>query len=108
MSDLRFIIEMGMGNEDHGRDYTSAAKKAVLDALHGARLEMLHTLPQVRNELRVKVTIGVQEPTNVDVEALKKLVPTGDATVHVKKGGLNAGDVIVAQAAIEAFLPFQG
>ena len=28
MSDQRFIIEMGMGNDQYGQDYTKAARRA--------------------------------------------------------------------------------
>ena len=108
MSDQRFIIEMGMGNDLHGGDYTKAAKRAVEDALHGATLAILGNLPNLKSDLRVKVTIGVQEPDQIDTETVKALLPVGEVSVHVKKGGLNVGDAVVAQAAIEAFLPFQG
>ena len=37
MSDQRFIIEMGMGNDQYGQDYTKAASRAIEDAfLHSA------------------------------------------------------------------------
>ena len=108
MSDQRFIIEMGMGNDLHGGDYTKAAKRAVEDALHGATLALLSNLPDLKRDLRVKVTIGVQEPDQIDAEAVKVLLPVGEVSIHIKKGGLNVGDAVVAQAAIEAFLPHQG
>ena len=104
----RFIIEMGMGNDLHGGDYTKAAKRAVEDALHGATLALLGNLPDLKRDLRVKVTIGVQKPEQIDTEVVKALLPVGDISVTVKKGGLNVGDAVVAQAAIEAFLPYQG
>ena len=108
MSDQRFIIEMGMGNDLHGADYTKAACRAVQDALHGASLAILGNLPELKRDLRVKVTVGVQQPDQVDQEAVKALLPVGEVTVHVKRGGLNVGAAVVAQAAIEAFLPKQG
>ena len=104
----RFIIEMGMGNDLHGGDYTKAAKRAVEAALHGATLALLGNLPDLKRDLRVKVTIGVQKPEQIDTEVVKALLPVGDISVTVKKGGLNVGDAVVAQAAIEAFLPYQG
>lgn len=104
----RFIIEMGMGNDLHGGDYTKAARRAVQDALHGASLAILKNVEGARDNLVVKVTIGVQQPDKVDPEPLKSLFPIGQITIDVKKGGLNVGDTVVAQAAIEAFLPFQG
>jgi uncharacterized protein (TIGR02058 family) len=32
MNDQRFIIEMGMGNDQYGQDYTKAAGRAIEDA----------------------------------------------------------------------------
>ena len=108
MSHQRFIIEMGMGNDLHGGDYTKAARRAVEDALHGATLAILGNLPNLKSDLQVRVTIGVQEPKKVDLEAVKALLPVGDVSIELKFGGLNSGDAVVAQAAIEAFLPAQG
>lgn len=108
MSYQRFIIEMGMGNDLHGGDYMKAAKRAIEDALHGSTLAILKNVPNAKEQLKVKLTVGVQEPDQIDAEALKAALPVGEVTVDVKKGGLNSGEAVVAQAAIEAFLPFKG
>ncbi|MDG2341111.1 MAG: Lin0512 family protein [Paracoccaceae bacterium] len=108
MTDQRFIIEMGMGNDLHGQDYTKAACRAVDNALHGSTLAILHAVPSAKNELRVKVTIGVQDPSAIDVAQVLKMLPVGRIEIEVKHGGLNVDDAVIAQAAIEAFLPYQG
>ena len=65
-------------------------------------------------EMRVQVTVGVQDPAQVDTEALASTLPRGRAAVRAVFGGQNVtnpdtGNVIViASAAIEAFLPYQG
>ena len=38
MAMVRCIMEMGMGVDVHGKDYTSAAKRAVFDAIHHSSL----------------------------------------------------------------------
>ncbi len=38
MAVVRCIMEMGMGVDVHGRDYTNGAKRAVFDALHHSSL----------------------------------------------------------------------
>ena len=38
MTDQRFIIEMGMGNDQYGMDYTKAAARAIEDALRHSSL----------------------------------------------------------------------
>lgn len=111
MTDQRFIIEMGMGNDLHGGDYTKAARRAVESALHRSSLHLLG-LPIVdRATLRVLVTIGVQEPEKVDPAAIATLLPVGAVTVKVTHGGLNSTNpatgetIVIAAAAVEAFLP---
>lgn len=108
MSYQRFIIEMGMGYDMQGQDYTVAATQAVENALQSSALTILRNLPNTRSDLKVTLTIGVQDPELVDVAAAKALIPVEDVSVEVKKGGLNAEGFVVAQAAIEAFLPTQG
>ena len=113
MSDQRFIIEMGMGNDLHGMDYTKAAGRAIEDAFRHSSIPMFGALDIEYSEMRVQVTIGVQEPDNVDTDALAKTLPRGRASVAVTEGGLNVvnpdtGDTaVIATAAVEAFLPSQ-
>ena len=74
MTMKRAILEMGMGNDLHGEDYTKAAKRAINDALHHSSLSFIKTLNIDRNRLFVNVTIGVQKPESVETEKLKKLL----------------------------------
>ena len=111
MTDQRFIIEMGMGNDLHGRDYTKAAIRAVENALHRSSLHLLG-LPGIdRSQLRAKITIGVQFPRAVDPAAIAALLPHGTPEVIVTHGGLDSthpdtGEaIVIASAAVEAFLP---
>ena len=113
MKHQRFIIEMGMGNDLHGQDYTKAATRAVESALHRSSLHILG-LPGIDHaSLRIKVTIGVQEPAHVDSAAIAALLPIGQPEVVVTHGGLNSthpdtGEtIVIASAAVEAFLPPQ-
>ena len=119
MSDQRFIIEMGMGNDQYGQDYTKAARRAIEDALRHSAISMFQALEPslglTPQDMRVQVTIGVQQPDLVDTEALVSALPRGGpAEVTAIAGGLNVvnpdnGNVIViASAAVEAFLPFLG
>ena len=74
MSDQRFIIEMGMGNDQYGQDYTKAAGRAIEDAFRHSAIPMFQALEPALGltpqEMRVQVTIGVQDPAQVDTEAL--------------------------------------
>ena len=109
--DHRVIIEMGMGNDLHGMDYTKAATRAIEDAFRHSSLPLFGVTGLSHDQMRVQVTVGVQEPEAVDAAALAATLPRGRAEVRVVHGGLNVptgGDtIVVAQASVEAFLPLQ-
>ncbi len=113
MIEQRIIIEMGMGNDLHGMDYQKAATRAIEDAIRHSTLPIFESIGLPHTEMRVQVTIGVQEPDKIDTQALISGLPRGRATVQAVKGGLNipnpeTGDTaVVATAAVEAFLPSQ-
>ncbi|EBA13552.1 Lin0512 family protein [Roseobacter sp. CCS2] len=109
----RIIIEMGMGNNLHGMDYQKAAARAIEDAIRHSTLPIFQSIDMPHTEMRVQVTVGVQEPNKINADALTSGLPRGRAVVSVLQGGLNipnpeTGDTaVVATAAVEAFLPSQ-
>lgn len=111
--DHRIIIEMGTGNDLHGMDYQKAATRAIQDALRHSTLPIFDSIGLDHTEMRVQVTVGVQEPDKIDATALEAALPRGRAKVHVVFGGQNVtnpetGDTaVIATAAVEAFLPSQ-
>lgn len=112
MAEQRLIIEMGMGNDLHGQDYTKAARRAIEDAFRHSSLPIFGALGLSHDDMRVQVTVGVQDPDAVDGDALVSVLPRGRASVRVVKGGLNVetdgdGPIVIAQASVEAFLPVQ-
>jgi uncharacterized protein (TIGR02058 family) len=106
----RLIVEMGMGNDLYGGDYTKAACRAVQDALHHSSLTLFRTLEIDHTNMRVDVTIAVVEPDKVDTDVVAAELPRGVANVKVVKGGLNVPDTatdgahVIATAAIEAWV----
>ena len=110
MTMKRIILEMGTGNDLYGEDYTKAARRAVHDALHHSSLTVFQSLGLNRDEMQVTVTIGVQKPEQVDVEAVATEVPYGTVTVKVEQGGLNVADeeagtmTVIAAAGVAAYL----
>ncbi|MFP7673774.1 Lin0512 family protein [Marivita sp. S0852] len=113
MSDQRFIIEMGMGNDQYGMDYTKAAARAIEDAIRHSSIPLFEATGLPHDQMRVQVTVGVADPSQVDCAALAENLPRGRASVQAVEGGLNVtnpdnGTVLVmATAAVEAFLPIQ-
>lgn len=109
----RFIIEMGSGNDLHGQDYTKACARAIEDAIRHSSLPLFPSLSIDHSEMEVRVTVAVQQPNEVDTEALKIGLPRGRVSVNATCGGLDitnpdSGEVtVIATAAVEAFLPKQ-
>lgn len=107
MQGKRIILELGAGTALHGGDYTKAAVRAVNDAIYHSSLTFVRALGiDARRELRVDVTIGVQQPAKVDVAAVKAVLPHGQVSVDVVKGGLDVPDpenndvAVIASAAV--------
>ncbi|HBN32601.1 MAG: Lin0512 family protein [Rhodobacterales bacterium] len=113
MTDQRIIIEMGMGNDLHGMDYTKAALRAIEDAFRHSSLPLFSSLGMDHAEMRVQVTVAVQQPDKLDLAILTAKLPRGRVTVTAVKGGLNVENpenndtIVIATAAVEAFLPNQ-
>ena len=106
MTEKRLILEMGTGNDILGGDYTKAACRAVHDALHHSVLSLFRSLDYDTQDMRVQVTIGVQQPDKVDLEKVRASLPHGIVTVKAVKGGLDVPDpenndpAVVASAAV--------
>lgn len=111
MAEKRVILEMGTGNDLYGSDYTKAACRAVQDALHHSSIVLFKSLGIDHHEMRVQVTIGVQQPDRVDLARVAAELPRGRAEVSAVFGGLDVDDAeqgtthVIATAAVEAYLP---
>ncbi|MCF6444894.1 Lin0512 family protein [Nereida sp. MMG025] len=111
MTDHRFIIEMGMGNDLYGEDMTKAAARAIQDAIRHSSIPMFDVLGISHDHMRVQVTVGVPDPQSVDTAALAKTLPRGNVAVTATKGGHRSHNpqtgqtITIATAAVEAFLP---
>lgn len=98
-------LEFGMGTDIRGSDYTKAAVRAVEDALRRNALTGAVALGQDPGDMIVDLHIGVQKPSEVDVERVAATAPYGKIRVHVKKGGIDSpsgatgGVTIAANAA---------
>ena len=106
----RIILEMGMGNDLYGEDYTKASCRAVEDAIRHSSLILFRSLGFEYADMQVKITIGVQHPDRVNTAIVAQKLPRGKAEVSAVKGGLNVVDAenntcsVVATAAVEAYL----
>jgi uncharacterized protein (TIGR02058 family) len=82
--------------------YTKAAVRAVEDAIHHSSLTFIRTLGVDLRTMQVEVTIGVQRPEKVDAAVVKSVLPHGQVTVNVIKGGLDVPDEEVGDVAVIA------
>ena len=88
MAWVQCVTEMGMGVDVHGLNYTTAAKRAVFDALHHSSLGFQRLLGKNADDFRVEVTIGVPKPEAVDRQAVLETLPHGAGHLNVVQGGL--------------------
>ena len=84
----RMAIEIGMGTDIRGADYTKAAVRALRDALWHNSLNVADALGKPTDSMVVEVLIGVPKPNLVDKAEVLKVLPHGTGTVKVFEGGL--------------------
>lgn len=108
----RFILEMGQGVSTHSRNATEAACRAVEDAIRHSSLAAIATCGLDAAEMRVRVTVGVPRPGEVDAARVAAVLPRGRAEATAVEGGLEVEDGaggwhLIATAAVEVFVPDQ-
>jgi uncharacterized protein (TIGR02058 family) len=105
MTMKRMAIEIGMGTDVRGADYTKAAVRALRDALWHNSLNVADAVGKPVDSMVVEVLIGVPKPDLVDKAEVLKVLPHGTGTVKVFEGGLEifndagTGSTVLAHAA---------
>ena len=84
----RVALEIGMGTDIRGGDYTKAAVRALRDALWHNSLNVAAALGKPTDSMVVEVLIGVPKPEQVNTSEVLALLPHGTGTVKVVEGGL--------------------
>src|SRR5947207_14742962 len=88
----RMVLQIGMGTDIRGADYTKAAVRALRDALWHNSLSVANALGLPVDAMQVEVTIGVPQPDLVEKDAVQAVVPHGKVTVNDVEGGLDIAD----------------
>ncbi|OED48273.1 hypothetical protein AB838_12055 [Rhodobacteraceae bacterium (ex Bugula neritina AB1)] len=88
MPKTQFAVQMGMGTDLKGRDYTKAAARAVHDALHRNFLVAGAAFDLPLDAMIVDIRVGVADPDAVDLEVVKAEAPVGKVSAEAVKGGL--------------------
>ena len=88
MTMKRMAVEIGMGTDIRGADYTKAAVRALRDALWHNSLNVADAVGKPVDSMVVEVLIGVPKPELVDKAEVLKVLPHVTGTVEVCEGGL--------------------
>ena len=92
MNRKRFILEFGMGLDQHGQNATSAACKAVKDAVARSCLAGIIEIARVSdvNDMQVEMHVACPHPEQVDRDAVLNALPFGQKQLIVTEGGMIA------------------
>ena len=110
MAMKRMVLEIGMGTDIRGTDYTKAAVRALRDALWHNSLSVTAALGLPIDSMKVEVIIGVPKPELVDTAQVLAILPHGSGICVAVEGGLEianaAGDgsTVMATAAAVVWL----
>ncbi len=90
MTRKRFVIEMGMGIDQHGQDPTVAAARAVRNAIAHNALPGIWEVAGLNhpNEMIVEVEIAVPYPEKVREAEVLAVLPFGQKQLTVTQGGM--------------------
>ena len=86
----KFIIQLGMGVDQHGQDVTKAAQKAIKNAIANNCLVGLTDICDLQDikDFYVHVQVAVPYPEQINEKRLLKAVPFGNKELVVEKGGM--------------------
>lgn len=86
----RFIIEMGMGIDQHGQEPTIAAARAVRNAIAHNALPGIWEVAGLEhpNDMIVEVQVAVPYPEQVREAEVLAVLPFGRKSLRVEAGGM--------------------
>ena len=85
----KMVMELGMGTDIRGGDYTKAAIRAVENALRQNSLVVADAFGVAREQMKVNIIIGAAKPEAVDKDKVAAVLPYGSGSVEVRKGGMD-------------------
>jgi uncharacterized protein (TIGR02058 family) len=88
----KFIVEMGIGIDQHGQDPTNAARKAVRDAISRSCLCGIVDIACLDDvdQMVVEILVACPHPVRVDPQQVLQAVPFGRKRITVVEGGMIA------------------
>mgnify|MGYP001398173660 CR=1 FL=1 len=110
MTKKRIVFELGQGTSLRREDYSSAAERAVRNALWQNSLNVAEAFGFEKRDMIVHVLLGAQEPGKINVDQIKRIFPYGTVTIECMFGGLDVNKpnndektIIVTAAIIISF-----
>jgi len=103
----RVATEFGIGTSLRRMNYTKACVRALKDALWHNSLNMAEAFGFPKAAMIVDIEIACQKPEDVDKDAIKAVLPYGQGSVSVVRGGLDIpaphreGHTVIAHAAVK-------
>lgn len=90
MAQKRFVIEMGMGVDQHGQEPTVAAARAVRNAIAHNALPGIWEVAGLSdpNDMIVDVQVAVPYPDQVRESEVLAVLPFGRKSLRVEAGGM--------------------
>ena len=112
MPKTRLLTEFGQGASLRRQDYTQAAKRALQDALWHNSINLAELFGKEKEAMLIDVEVGVQQPEQLDTDALKDIFPYGQISINVTKGGLDVprpdgNPTVIATVAINVSLDLE-
>ncbi|MEP2534167.1 Lin0512 family protein [Shimia sp.] len=113
MVDKRLLTEFGMGSSLRRQDYTEAACRAVKDALWHNSINLAELFGKEKEDMRITVEVGVQQPDKIAVDKVASIFPYGQVTVLPVAGGLDVpradggNPTVIANVAISVALDLE-
>ena len=91
----KFLVESGMGIDQHGQSATDAAVKAVKDAIARPCLTGIGQVLGLKdwNAVHIDVLVACPHPDQVQEETVRIALPVGNVKVDIIEGGMVARGV---------------
>jgi len=109
----RMVMELGMGTDLRGEDYTKASIRAIKDALWHNSLTLTDAFGFEKSDMIVKAEVAVAKPELVDTAEVAKIFPYGQVEVTAVAGGLDVPSAdgtrstVIANAAVNVYFVLQ-
>lgn len=94
------FIETGMGVDLHGQDITTAAVRAIRDAIHMNSMPGIRTVLPGNSLENMKVNVKLAIPCDqekLDHDKVKAVLPYGEVTVEIHQGGFTTSSGIILE-----------